>query len=148
MNKLEERILNIIQLDFPINDDPYGEIAKLADCSQQEAHNTVVSLKKQGVIRRIGGSFVAKKMGYESTLVATKVKPEYLSKVANFANQFNEITHNYERDNEFNLWFTIIANSNEKLDAIIDDIKQQQGVIKIYKLPAEKLYKLKVDFKF
>ncbi len=146
MNKLESKILNIIQQDFPVELDPYKKIAELANCTKDEAYNIVIKLKDDNIIRRIGGSFGAKQMGYKSILVAANIKSVNLASVAEFANQFNEITHNYERNNKFNLWFTIIAENNEKIDDIISAIKSQKGVNAIHKLPAEKLFKLRVDF--
>jgi siroheme decarboxylase len=148
MNKLEEQILNLIQHQFPITPDPYGDIGKIVSCTREEAFAVVTKLHKSGIIRRLGGSFSAKGMGYDSTLVGAKVVPAKLESVAKVAGSFMEVTHNYERSSDYNLWFTVIAASSERLDSILNTVREQDGVEALHKLPAEKLYKLKVDFKF
>lgn len=148
MEKLEKEILSIIQQNFPICPDPYGEIGSQVGCTRETAFETINALHDKQLIRRIGGSFSAQGMGYTSTLVGAKIDPEKIEAIAEYATSFMEVTHNYERSNDYNLWYTIIAESKEKLDDIFNSIKSQPGVIEMHQMPAEKFFKLKVDFKF
>lgn len=144
----EERMLEIIQTGFPICSEPYVEIAAALGCLPDAACALAARLRKQGLIRRIGGSFDARKMGYVSTLVAARVLPVHLEAAAAHVSSFLEVTHNYERANRYNLWFTIIAFGHPRLETILQSIRQQEGVLALHELPALKTFKIKVDFKF
>ena len=148
LTSLEKRILDAIQSGFPISDNPYGEIALAMGCAEEDAYVAVQRLRDDGVIRRIGGSFDARKMGYVSALVAARVATEHLDSVAAYINTFPEVTHNYERAHAYNLWFTIIAENRERLEALLVSVRGQEGVLAAYDLPAVRTFKLKVDFNF
>jgi hypothetical protein len=90
--------------------------------------------------------FDSKKLGYHSTLVAMRVPPEKIEETARIVSSYNGVTHNYEREDKFNLWFTLIAESKEKIEEIIAEIRQKTGISDILNLPAIRLYKIKVNF--
>lgn len=145
---LQKKILDIIQQNFPLCSDPYAEIAAGAGCTREEAHTAVTALRKSGIIRRIGGSFVPAKLGYVSALAAARVEPARMDEAAALASSFPEVTHNYEREGEFNLWFTIIAASEERLNEITRQMEECDGVSSLHALPALRIFKIKVDFAF
>ena len=104
-------------------------------------------LKENGYIRRIGPFFDSGKLEYKGTLVALKVKEGYMQQVAEFINRYPGATHNYEREGEYNLWFTLLTHSEEKRKQILDEIKAQEGVEKLMNLVYNKKYKINVQFK-
>ncbi len=146
LTALEKKILEGIQLDFPLCSDPYAGIAAASGCTKEKAHETVTALRKSGVIRRIGGSFVPAKLGYVSTLAAACVDPDRLEKVAARASSFQEVTHNYERKGQYNLWFTIIAPSKERLEDIAGQVRRMESVLSLHVLPSKQTFKLRVHF--
>jgi DNA-binding Lrp family transcriptional regulator len=145
---LKMKLLNVIQQDFPVCGDPYGKLAAELGCNRENIHRAVIQMKKDGIIRRIGGSFDAKKLGYVSALVAARVEPGRIEAVADAINRYPEVTHNYERNGDYNLWFTIIACSTDRIDDIIRELRTEKGLCAIHSLPAQKVFKLKVDFSF
>ena len=145
---LERRILDRIQSDFPLCSDPYTELAADANCTVAEARETVITLRETGIIRRIGGSFVADKLGYVSTLVAASVEPSVLEEIAAVVSSYPEVTHNYERHNRYNLWFTITACSRERMEHIAEELRTRSGVHALHLLPVIKTFKIKVNFNF
>jgi len=148
LSSVEKTILEIIQSAFPISTDPYAEIGAAVGCTREEARATVAELRRRGIIRRIGGSFVADKLGYISTLVAARVAPDSLEAAAAVAGAFPEVTHNYQRAASYNLWFTVIAENPARMDEILDTVRQVPGVQAVHSLPALHTYKIQVDFKF
>ncbi|MHB9130843.1 MAG: siroheme decarboxylase subunit alpha [Armatimonadota bacterium] len=148
LSPLDQRVLNYIQTDFPLAADPYGEIAREVGCTQLEAYETVKELRKRGIIRRIGGSFVASKLGYVSALVAARVEPAKLEEAAAVASSFPEVTHNYEREAEYNLWFTVIAEDRQRMEEILDAVSRCAGVETVQALPAGRTFKIRVEFAF
>ena len=108
--------------------------------------NRVGALKAAGIIRRIGGNFVPDKLGYVSTLCAARVPAEKLDLFADTVNDYTGVTHNYVRDNDFNVWFTFIAPSMEKIAESLDEIRRRTGVDEVLSLPATKVFKIKAEF--
>lgn len=145
---LQMRLLDTIQYEFPLAADPYAELATGLDAHADEVHAAVVRLRAGGIIRRIGGLFDAAALGYRSTLAAARVAPERLEEAAARASAWNEVTHNYERSGEFNLWFATIARNRKRLRRILDDVRSCPGVETVLDLPAIRRFKLRVDFRF
>lgn len=148
LSSLDCAVLDVIQCGFPLCPDPYAEIAATVGSTRAAVHAAVVSLRRRGVIRRLGGSFAASRMDYVSVLVAARVSPEHLDAAAAHLGAFAEVTHSYERAHRYNLWFTVIAETSERLDAILDDIRRVDGVQAVHPLPALQTFKIRVDFKF
>ncbi len=148
LSSLEEKILNRIQTDFPLSADPYDDIGREVGCKREETHAAVVELRRRGIIRRIGGIFAADKLGYESCLVAVRVAPGNIEEASSRAGSYPEVTHSYERDSKYNLWFTIIAEGPERTKKILDDVRECGGVEAVYALRAIRTFKIRVDFDF
>ena len=108
--------------------------------------NRIARLKKLGIIRRIGGNFGPEKLGFTSTLCAARVPEEKIDSFAAVVNSYPGVTHNYTRDNPFNVWFTFIAPSMAEIKANISEISQKTGVQEILNLPATRVFKIKAHF--
>lgn len=145
MDSTDKEILNIIQSDFPISPEPYTDIGNKVGISGEEALNRVKRLLKDGVIRKVGPFFDAAKMGHKSTLCSVQVPDEKIQLVADIIAGYPEITHNYLREGTPNLWFTVIAPTEERIAGILAEISKKGGVGPIYNLPAKRMFKVKVD---
>ncbi len=146
LDDLDKAILNEIQSHFPIVSRPYAEVGRRVGASEKEVIRRVKNMTEAGVIRRIGANFTSRKLGYTSTLCAAQVPEELLTRFAQVVNRYPEVTHNYLRRHRYNVWFTLIAESTERLDQILADISQTSGVEEILSLPAREVFKIKVDF--
>ncbi len=146
LDRLDKAILNEIQSHFPIDSRPYAEVGRRVGASEKEVIRRVKNMTEAGVIRRIGANFTSRKLGYTSTLCAAQVPEELLTRFAQVVNRYPEVTHNYLRRHRYNVWFTLIAESTERLDQILADISQTSGVEEILSLPAREVFKIKVDF--
>ena len=145
LKKVEQRVLDIIQQSFPIAARPYQELAGQVGMTEDEVFEVVQSLRKKGLIRRLGGSFDSRKIGYKSTLAALSVPDEKLDEVVALVNSYPGVTHNYEREGTYNVWFTLIEKSEEAIERTIEEIQSRAGVPAL-NLPATHLFKIKVDF--
>lgn len=145
LEKLEQRVLEVIQQDFPIASRPYAELADKLDSTEDEVFGAVQSLCTKGIIRRLGGSFDSRKIGYKSTLAALSVSDDRLAEAVEIVNSYAGVTHNYEREGKYNVWFTIIAPSDEDIERTIEEIKTKTGAPAL-NLPATRVFKIKVDF--
>lgn len=145
LSQLDKKILNFIQKDFPVCSRPYQAIAQQLGVDEEQVFEAVQRLKKEKVIRRLGGFFDSKKMGFSSTLVALKVAPEQLEEVAKVVSSLDSVTHNYQRNHPFNLWFTLIEPSEEDIESRLSYIRGLPGVEKVLELPAVRLFKIGVN---
>jgi len=145
LDDLDKAILNEIQSHFPIVSRPYGEMGRRVGVSEKEVLARVQAMVDAGVIRRIGANFTSRKLGYTSTLCAASVPPEQVERFAATVNHYPGVTHNYLRRHRFNVWFTLIAESPERLEEILGEISRVTG-IQVLSLPAHEIFKIKVDF--
>ena len=146
LEDLDRAILNEIQSNFPLVPRPYAEMGKRVGASESEVLDRVRYMHEAGIIRRIGANFTSRKLGYTSTLCAVRVPPENLERFAEVVNRYPGVTHNYLRKHRYNVWFTLIAESRERLTQILDEIRETSGVTEILSLPAKEIFKIKVDF--
>jgi DNA-binding Lrp family transcriptional regulator len=146
LDAIDKRILNRVQSNFPITRQPYQTIADDVGLTEQEVIQRLARLKKVGIIRRIGANFVPHKVGHVSTLCAAKVPEEKIAQFAEKVNRYRGVTHNYQRDGEYNIWFTFIAPSMADIDANLRQITVETGISDIINLPATQVFKIKAQF--
>jgi len=146
LENLDRAILNEIQSNFPLVPRPYAEMGKRVGATEAEVLARVQALHDAGIIRRIGANFTSRKLGYTSTLCAARVPPENLERFAAVVNRYPGVTHNYLRKHRYNVWFTLIAESRERLATILEEIRGASGAEEILSLPAKEIFKIKVDF--
>jgi len=143
--KVERDILNHLQSGLPIVQRPFLELAEALGISETEAVETTRRLRERGFIRRLGGIFDARAMGFHSTLCAAEVDRGRCRSFAETVNRFDEVTHNYRRDGRFNVWFTITARDQGVIRQIISRIETETGV-HVVEFPTGKCYKIKAEF--
>lgn len=147
MEPLEKALLNSIQDEFPIDKRPYLALAKKLNSTEDQVMAHIAKLKEDLIIRRIGGIFDSRRLGYTSALCAAIVSEENINQTAELINKYEEVTHNYLRSHRYNMWFTLTAANELRLQEIIQEIKGQTGIQKIMILRAVRTFKIKVTFK-
>ncbi|MEW6604224.1 MAG: Lrp/AsnC family transcriptional regulator [Thermoproteota archaeon] len=144
LDEIDKKLLNDIQWVFPLVDRPYLEIAQKHGVSEQEVMSRISSLKKMGLIRQINAIFDTRRLGYKSALVAFSIRPDKLDSVADKVNEHPGVSHNYERNHEYNMWFTLAVPPGTDMKNDLDRMAALDGVIKYRVLPTLKLYKIGV----
>ena len=146
IDEIDSAILNRIQSDFPITSRPFLAVAEELGLTEKEVLERVARLKADGVIRRIGGNFVPGKLGFVSTLCAACVPVDQIESFAEVVNRYPGVTHNYQRDNTYNVWFTFIAPSMEEIENNLKQIAEDTGIDDILNLPATRVFKIRAEF--
>ena len=144
MDKLDTKILNVIQWEFPLVIRPFDDIAKQFDITSDEIKSRLKKLKQNGVLRQLSAIFDTRKLGYTSSLVAMEIKPEKLDYIAHQINKHPGVSHNYEREHEFNLWFTLAVPPNSDLKNELEKFSKLDGINKVRMLPTLQLFKIGV----
>jgi len=146
LSLLDKRILNLLQEDIPFVERPWEAIAKKLDIKEDSLLKHISFFKKNGIIRRISASFAPRKISFVSTLVAVKTASANIEKAAKRINHYPEVTHNYKRDAEYNLWFTLVAKNNKRIAQIKAELKKDKNIEIISEFPTLKLFKINVKF--
>jgi len=146
MDNIDRKLLDITQDGFPLVGEPYREIAASLGTSAEDVILRLKRLREARIIRRMGAIFDSKKLGYYSTLCAMKVPDQRIDEVARIINEYTGVTHNYLRDHEYNVWFTIIARSRPELNRIMAEIQEKSGIHNLIDLPATRMFKIRVRF--
>ncbi len=145
LDDVDKKILNAIQIDFPLVNKPFKELGENLGLEEDDVIRRIQRLQKEGAIRRIGPIISTKKTGGMGTLVAMKVPPERVDEVAGIINEYDEVSHNYLRPANFNVWFTVSAQSEDKLNEILDELNEKTGC-ELRNLPTKRLFKIGVKF--
>ncbi|MFH1243821.1 MAG: AsnC family transcriptional regulator [Pseudomonadota bacterium] len=146
MDERDKDILNEIQSDFPLTPRPFLDLARRLHLSENEVIEAIRRLKEEGIIRRIGGNFQSSKLNFASTLCAAKVPEEKIDDFVEIVNSYPGVTHNYLRNNDYNIWFTFIAPDMDHIERALKEISEVTRVPEIQNLPAVRTFKIKVDF--
>ncbi|OHD70202.1 MAG: hypothetical protein A2W19_04585 [Spirochaetes bacterium RBG_16_49_21] len=141
---LEKTILNRIQRDFPLSRDPFEEMASELHMSGAEFLDSLRSLKARSIIRTIAGIFNAGRLGYISLLAAFQVDDGRVDEAAGIINSHPGVSHNYLRDHRYNIWFTLAADSREKIDKAVQYLAERAGAASYLVLRNERLFKIGV----
>src|SRR6266508_2756423 len=144
IDTLDKKLLNEIQWTFPLVQRRCLEIGRHHGISETEVMERIARLKKNGLVREINAIFDTRNLGYKSALVAFAIRPEMLDFVANEVNKHPGVSHNYERNHEFNMWFTMAVPPGGDMKRDLDNLSVLDGVIKYRLLPTLKLYKIGV----
>jgi DNA-binding Lrp family transcriptional regulator len=144
LDAVDKKLLNEIQWVFPLVDRPYLEIAKRHSISEEDVMQRIAFMKNMGIIRQINAIFDTRRLGYKSALIAFAVRPDKLDYVAAKVNEHPGVSHNYERNHEYNMWFTLAVPPGSDMKKDLDRMASFEGVIKHRVLPTLKLYKIGV----
>ena len=144
MDDLDKEILNEIQWSFPLVTRPFDAIAKKFDTTPEIIKDRLHSLKEIGVLRQLSAIFDTRKLGYTSSLVAMEIESDKLEDVANQINRHPGVSHNYERDHQFNLWFTLAVPPGIDLKQELEKFNVLKGIKKVRMLPTLQLFKIGV----
>lgn len=147
MEVLDRKILEIVQDGFPLEERPYVALGRLLGVSEEEAFDSVERLRKSGVIRRLGGVYDSRRLGYISRLCAGVVSEDKLEIFAAAADKIPAITHNYVRSHAYNVWFTVIARSESEIQETVRGLEAETALHDAHVLSASKMFKINTVMK-
>lgn len=147
MDRLDERLLNEFQRDFPLVPRPFRALALRLGVGEAEIIAALARLIAQGSVSRVGATFVPGRIG-AATLAALAVPPQRLPQVAELVNSFPEVNHNYEREHRFNLWFVITAPDERSVNAVVRGIERAARCDRALSLPMVEPYYVDLGFDF
>lgn len=144
----DKKLLFYLQEKFPLVLRPFKKLGEDLSLSEEEVIRRTKLLKGLGLIKRVGPVHSSENLKFKRSLVGMRVPPEKIDQTAGIINSFSEVTHNYLRDDpEFNLWFTLICPSQNRIKRIIRTIKEKSRIKTIISLPTVRTIKIKTVFR-
>jgi DNA-binding Lrp family transcriptional regulator len=147
LDNIDRRILDLVQSEVPLVPRPFAVLAERASVDEQEVIRRIQALKETPrVIRQISAIFDSHALGYRSSLVAARIDPSHLDDAAAIVSRHPGVSHNYHREHEFNLWYTVAVPPDSRLglERTIDVLHRQNGAISTRLLPTLTRYKIGV----
>lgn len=147
LDDVDRALLDAMQGSFPIAQRPYAAVAEKLGIPEAELLSRIERLLKDRIIRQVTPIYDTRALGYGSMLVAAKVDPEHPWRAAKIINSHPGVSHNYLRNHEFNMWFTLAVEEDSKLglQGTLDVLQEQTGAESIRQLPTLKLFKIRMD---
>lgn len=145
---IDRQILMILQRGIAIAPRPYLAMAEEigAGLSEEEVIRRIARMKDERIIRRMSGFFDSRRLGYQSVLVAVQPEPGRFDNAVRAINRYPGVTHNYERDHAYSIWFTLIAINQPTLEHILDEIEAEPSVAAMMRFAMSQRYKIDVTF--
>lgn len=145
LDAADRRLLTLVQQGFPCSECPYAEFGKQLGLSEDETLNRIRRLKEGHIIRQIGAIFDTRRLGYQSSLVAARFAKEHLDQGAAVINEHPGVSHNYGRNHDFNLWYTIALPTGVSLEKTMARLHELSGAQATRLLPTLRLFKIGVQ---
>lgn len=146
MDETDKKIINLIQTEFPLDPEPFKTIAGYAGTSEDDVMERIKRLQESGVIRRIGAVFDPRKLGFVSTLCAAQVPHDSMDGFIRAVNACPGVTHNYRRNDRYNIWFTFIGPNEEAIRKFLTELKEKTGIVDIISMRAVRTFKINARF--
>ncbi|MGQ9843425.1 MAG: siroheme decarboxylase subunit alpha [Spirochaetota bacterium] len=141
-----KQLLKTIQLQVPLHKRPFNTIAETLNAHESQVLEALTRLKEQGVIRSIAGIFNAKKLGYQSNLVAFDVPHSRIEKAVSIINPLPGVSHNYLREGDYNIWFTLALPQKINFHDYVNELAQEADAIKYNIFSVTTMVKLSARF--
>jgi DNA-binding Lrp family transcriptional regulator len=143
----DKLLLNNVQSGFPLTSRPFLEIGERLGMTESEVMARLQHLLDEGALSRFGPVLNAMALGGARTLAAMHVPPDRLEEVAATVNSFDAVSHNYQREHLFNLWFVVSSEDPSEVERVLSAIRYKTG-LSVTDLPALEEYFVEVRFHF
>ncbi len=144
LDATDRALLTEIQARFPVEHRPFAALGQTLGISEQDCLDRVAHLKTNQVIRQLSAIFDTRSLGYQSTLAAMKVDQAHVDEAAEIVNQHPGVSHNYKRNDPFNMWFTIAVPPTDSLEQTVNILHTLTKAEETIILPTLRLYKIGV----
>lgn len=145
LDAVDKKLLNLMQAEVPLVARPYAVLAAKVGVNETALLERVARLKTEGVIRQIGAIFDTRRMGYQSSLVATRIPADRLEQGAALINQHPGVSHNYGRNHAYNLWYTIALPPRVSMEQTVRRLHELSGAEQTRLMPTLRLFKIGVQ---
>ena len=146
LDAVSQRLLGLLQSEFPVTPDPYEDLGAKLGIAGEEVIGRIEQMKTAGIVRLISPVLDARRLGYQSTLVALKIGKDRITGAERLIAGHPGISHGYEREHQFNIWVTLSVPPGTDLNSELRDLSSRTGADAIFSLAAVRVFKLRTNF--
>ena len=146
ISDIDKQLLNLIQARIELLSRPYLAVGETLGIGESEIISRIKALKVSGIVRQISPVFDPRRLGYRSTLVAMEAPKANVENAEQVLIGHPGVSHGYERDHKFNLWFTLAIPPDKQIDDELKALSESTGVSSVIALPATRLFKIGTYF--
>jgi len=115
VDQRDRELLNALQGDIEVSSTPFAIVGQIIDMSEKEVLKRAEKLRRAGILRRMQMVFNAKALGYTTCLIAASVAEDKTDRAASVVNLHPGVFQNYQRNHEYNLWFSLALPPDSRL---------------------------------
>jgi DNA-binding Lrp family transcriptional regulator len=145
LDRVDQELLNLVQVDFPVVPRPFAFLGEQLDVPEDDVIARLDALKGKKIIRQISAIFDTRALGYKSSLIATRAPVDKVDEVAAVISEHPGVSHNYRRDHEFNIWWTIAVPPTSSLEEHVDKVHNLAGAEQTRLMQTIRMFKIGVD---
>ena len=145
LDRIDQELLNLVQVEFPVVPTPFVHLGDALGVGESEVIERLAALKKSKIIRQISAIFDTRALGYKSSLIATRAPADRVDEVAAVISEHPGVSHNYRRDHEFNIWWTVAVPPTSSLEAHVDALHTISGAEATRLMQTIRMFKIGVD---
>jgi len=150
-SNFDVKLLMAIQYELPLTETPLVDLAENLGYDKDYVLKEVSELINKGVIKRYGANlnYKAFKDVKKAALVGFKVEDARVKEVAGKINRIDVLSlkHNFLREHEeYNVWFTIKAESVERIKELVSNVASECNVKDYVTLPTKRVWKMDVKY--
>jgi DNA-binding Lrp family transcriptional regulator len=146
LDETDKRLVNLLQAEFPLVAEPFTALGMKLGIDAAQAIHRIDNLKAREVLRYIGPLFDARSLDYQTTLVAARVEEHRLEEAGQVIGRHPGISHAYQREHRWNLWFTLALPSGLDMGSEVKRLADALGAEATFDLPALRVFKLRAYF--
>lgn len=146
LDGVDRKLISLLQAEFPFSREPYADIGLDLGIGHDDVIQRVEQLKAKGIVRQISPVLNARRIGYQPALVAMRVEAAELDKAERLIIEHPMVSHGYEREHHFNVWFTLAAKSGDDIQCELERLTGSIEAEAVFSLPAVKLFKIGAFF--
>ena len=145
LDRIDQELLNLVQVEFPVVPAPFARLGESLGIAEEDVIEHLAALKKNKIIRQISAIFDTRALGYRSSLIATRAPSDRVDEVAAVISEHPGVSHNYRRDHEFNIWWTIAVPPTSSLEEHVDAVHTLAGAEQTRLMQTIRMFKIGVD---
>jgi len=137
-------LTSAIQAGVPLVPRPFEALGKGLGLDEEMVLATLQRWQDGGLLREISAILNGEAFGWESALISGRVPTDRIDAVAAVVGAHPNVSHNYERNHEFNLWFTLSVPPRMGLRPTLRLLEEEADVDLFWPLPRTRTFKISV----
>jgi DNA-binding Lrp family transcriptional regulator len=149
LDRVDLILLDALQDTIPLVSRPWSALGTRLGIPEQEVLERLGRMRDLGIVRAVSPILDSHHLGLTATtLIALPVPVERISDVAAIISGYPEVSHNFQRENTYSVWFTLTAESEERLGELLSEILERIGIPERDILSLSTVRKFKIDVRF